>query len=227
EGLMMCVLAPTAAASAVVTMKLGGDGANNTTYVLISSMAVAIIAPLLFPIIHPMPEHPNFWIACWSILKRVMPVLIGPFVLATILHIILPKVHEKLATWHEVSFYLWSLCLVFAAAQTVEALLQEKSQTGIELLLAGFSGIICIILFSIGKHVGGIYGKRISGGQSLGQKNVVLAIWIAQSYLTPIASTGLGAYIIWQNIFNSYQLWKKRQEEQKGNEHPSDFELIP
>ena len=33
--------------------------------------------------------------------------------------------------------------------------------------------------------VGGRYGDRISGGQALGQKNTVLAIWMAQTYLDP------------------------------------------
>ena len=55
--------------------------------------------------------------------------------------------------------------------------------------------------------------KRISGGQALGQKNTVLAIWMAYTYLNPLSSVGPGSYVLWQNIINSYQLWKKRKNE--------------
>jgi bile acid:Na+ symporter, BASS family len=30
-------------------------------------------------------------------------------------------------------------------------------------------------------------------------------------YLNPIASIGPGAYVLWQNIINSYQVWLKRK----------------
>ena len=56
---------------------------------------------------------------------------------------------------------------------------------------------------------------RISAGQALGQKNTVLAIWMAVTYLNPLSSVGPGSYVVWQNIFNSYQLWKKRKSEMK------------
>ncbi|MCD8186314.1 MAG: transporter, partial [Rikenellaceae bacterium] len=52
-------------------------------------------------------------------------------------------------------------------------------------------------------------GDPVSAGQALMQKNTVLAIWMSQIYLSPVASVGPAAYILWQNVLNSYQLWKK------------------
>jgi len=49
----------------------------------------------------------------------------------------------------------------------------------------------------------------------LGQKNTVLAIWMAVTYLNPLSSVGPGSYVVWQNIINSWQLWKKRKNEIK------------
>jgi BASS family bile acid:Na+ symporter len=43
----------------------------------------------------------------------------------------------------------------------------------------------------------------------LGKKNTILAMWMAQNFLHPIVSIAPAAYILWQNIINSYQLWKK------------------
>ena len=58
--------------------------------------------------------------------------------------------------------------------------------------------------------VGGHYGDKVSGGQGLGQKNTVLAVWLALAYMHPIASIAPAAYIAWQNIINSWQLVRHR-----------------
>lgn len=231
ESTMMCLLAPTAAASAVVTMKLGGDGASNTTYVLISSLMVAVLVPLWFPLIHPQGEEIPFWEACWNILKRVLPVLVGPFLLAMLLKRILPRVHDRVARWHEVSFYLWAACLVFAASQMVVAIEESHFGQWLTAILALISAILCVLQFYLGKRLGRHYGDSISGGQSLGQKNIILAIWIASMFLsdgegdTPMAIVGLGTYIIWQNLINSWQLYRKRLQE--SEQQLNHTEMIP
>ena len=75
--------------------------------------------------------------------------------------------------------------------------------------------VICVVQFGVGRMLGRRYGDAAAGGQSLGQKNTVLAIWMAVTYLNPFSSVGPGSYVVWQNIFNSYQLWKKRKSEMK------------
>lgn len=216
ESVMICILTPTAAASVVVTMKLGGDMASNATYVLLSSIAVSLVVPLWFPFINPAMEDISFWVACWSILKKVMPLLLGPFVLAMALKWLLPKVHDKAASWHEVSFYLWALCLVFSAAQMVDAIDRSEVSWLISVLLVVCGVVICLAQFALGHRLGGRYGDRVGGGQSLGQKNIVLAIWISYMFLsrtageTPLVVVALGAYIITQNMVNSWQLYRMR-----------------
>lgn len=216
ESVMICMLAPTAAASVVVTMKLGGDPASNATYVLLSNIAVALVVPIWFPFINPAMEELSFWTACWSILKKVMPLLLGPFVLAILLKWLLPKVHDKVASWHEVSFYLWAMCLVFSAAQMMDAIDRSDAGWGTSVLLVVCAVVICLGQFALGQGLGGRYGVRIGGGQSLGQKNIVLAIWISYMFLsrtageTPLVVVALGAYIITQNMVNSWQLYRMR-----------------
>jgi BASS family bile acid:Na+ symporter len=77
--------------------------------------------------------------------------------------------------------------------------------------------IVCIGQFYIGRKLGGRYGDKISGAQGLGQKNTVLAIWLALTYLSPITSIGPASYIIWQNSINSYQLYLKEKQTMKGS----------
>ena len=35
---------------------------------------------------------------------------------------------------------------------------------------------------------------------------------MAHTYLHPLAALGPGAYVVWQNLFNSYQLWRVRKQ---------------
>ncbi len=74
----------------------------------------------------------------------------------------------------------------------------------------------CLIQFKVGRMLGRRYGDPAAGGQSLGQKNTVLAVWMAQSFLDPISSIAPTAYIMWQNFVNSYQIYKKDRETTKN-----------
>ena len=82
-----------------------------------------------------------------------------------------------------------------------------------EILIALFSLVACSAQFLLGKVIGQRYNARIAGGQALGQKNTVLAIWMALTYVHPIASIGPASYVVWQNIINSWQLWKKNKRD--------------
>jgi len=79
-----------------------------------------------------------------------------------------------------------------------------------EILLAVSALVICLVQFALGHWLGRRYGDESAGGQALGQKNTVLAIWLAQSFLNPLACIAPTAYIVWQNIVNSYQIYKHR-----------------
>ena len=67
---------------------------------------------------------------------------------------------------------------------------QDDSSHWMEILVAVGAMMMCIGQFIIGRAVGKRYDDTIAGGQGLGQKNTVLAIWMAQMYLNPIASVG-------------------------------------
>ena len=75
--------------------------------------------------------------------------------------------------------------------------------------MAFFALVICVAQFALGRYVGRRYGDPVSGGQGLGQKNTILAIWMAQVYLNPLASIAPASYVLWQNLINSWQLWRK------------------
>ncbi len=50
--------------------------------------------------------------------------------------------------------------------------------------------------------------RKITAGQSLGQKNTVFSIWMAYTFMTPETAIVGGLYSLWHNAFNSWQLYR-------------------
>jgi BASS family bile acid:Na+ symporter len=213
EGAMVCFICPTATAAAVITGKLGGNAASLTTYTLLSNILAAVAVPIMFPLVEAHADM-DFFQAFLIILNKVFPLLICPFITAFLLRAFLPKVHAKLLSVHELAFYLWAVSLAIVTACIIDSLVEDGGDVLTEIYVALAGLVVCCLQFFLGKNIGGIYKDRISGGQALGQKNTILAIWMAHTYLNPISSIGPGSYVLWQNIINSWQLWKKRKKDE-------------
>ena len=212
EAAMVCLICPTATAAAVITGKLGGSASTLTTYTLLSNLLAAVAVPLVFPLVEPHADM-TFFAAFLKILSKVFPLLLFPFLLAWFLRLFMPRVHHFLLGFHDLAFYLWGVALAIVSGQTVRSLVNSDAPVSVEILIALAGLITCCLQFFLGKRIGGHYNDRISGGQALGQKNTVLAIWMAYTYLNPLSSVGPGSYVLWQNLINSWQLWKKRKKQ--------------
>lgn len=207
QGGMICVLAPVAMAAVVIGGMLGANVATMATYSLLCNMVIAILAPVML-------TYTGTGVCTFiEILSRVAPLLIMPFAIAQCCRFLAPSCAGWIADHSQISFYMWLLSLTVIIGRTTAFIidLHDASFTT-ELALAGLALLICLIQFKVGRSLGRHYGDPAAGGQSLGQKNTVLAIWMAQSFLDPISSIAPTAYIIWQNFVNSYQLYKKDRE---------------
>ena len=213
QGMMICIICPTATAAAVVTGKLGGNVANITTYTLLCNIAVAFVIPALFPIIAPSANHTSFGAAFMHIMGRIFPLLICPFLLAQLIRWLLPKINAKLTSISGLAFYMWAIALTIAMGMTVRSLIEEPTDTHTLILLSIGSLIACLLQFFTGKAIGKASNDTIACGQSLGQKNTILAIWICTAYLNPVTALAPGLYVIWQNFFNSTQLYLARKKQ--------------
>ena len=227
---------PTATAAPIIAGKMGGSIQNLTTFTLLSNFATAIIVPATFPLINPAADM-SFWSAFLMILQRIAPLLLGPFCLAWLVRIafkwrtkkefVLPV---KLAV---VPFYLWVCSITVLSSVVTETVISNfQYQISNILILLVSSFFICLLQFGLGKLIGYYFPapskgrdyqdvlinpaaapktmagvSSITAGQAFGQKNTSLGVWMANTYLDPLASLGAAAYIIWQNIFNSVQLF--------------------
>ena len=132
----------------------------------------------------------------------------------------------------QIPFYLWVASIVVLTAVVTETTISNfQSQISNILILLVLSFFACLLQFGLGKLIGyklpaaskgtdyqdvlinpaaapktmaGV--SSITAGQAFGQKNTSLGVWMANTYLDPLASLGAAAYIVWQNIFNSLQL---------------------
>lgn len=211
QSALIVVLAPTATAAAVVTRMLGGSVASITTYTLVVNLMVALTAPILFSLTGSNPDM-DFWTSFWYICQKVVPLLTLPLILAWSMQRYTPTVHRFISGFQSLSFYLWAIALTVVTARTVHYLF---NQTDPDWFLNSSIALIALLLcagqFLLGRALGKRYKKTIAGGQSLGQKNTILAIWMAQTFLHPVASLGPASYVLWQNIVNSWQLYKRRK----------------
>ena len=210
QGAMICILAPTATAAPVIAGMLNGNVASLTGYSLISNLTVAVLAPLFFSYIGY--NELAFMASVLEISKRVFFLLVGPFVLGILLNKYMPKTAGIIKKSAGLSFYIWSIALIIVTGKTVQFIIEQgKNNIFIEVLIAVFALLICLLQFIYGRKIGRRFNDTVAGGQGLGQKNTVLAIWMAQMYLNPISSIGPGSYVLWQNTINSYQVWRKRK----------------
>ena len=211
ESAMLCFLCPTAAAAVVFTVKLGGSAASVTTYTLLINFVVAVLAPLVLPLVHPQ-EGVSFLPAFWTISNRIFPVLILPLFAALAVQKCLPRFHRLCAESKDAAFYLWVCTLTLAIVVTTKSLVHDQSpviyQVGIALIaLAG-----CIVQFWMGRKIGLKYGEQVVGGQAMGQKNNVFIIWLGYTFLSPITALSGGFFAIWQNVVNAYLLYRQERE---------------
>lgn len=231
----MCFIMPTATAAPIIAGKLGGSIQNLTAFTLLSNFATAFIVPALFPLIYPAADM-SFWQAFLLILSRICPLLLGPFFAAWLLRIGYKRRTKKEFVLSkgiaQTPFYLWVASIVVLTATVTETVISNyQLQITNMLILLASSFFACLLQFGLGKWIGyklpaASKGKdyqdvlinpaaapktmagvsSITAGQAFGQKNTSLGVWMAQTYLHPMAALGAAAYIIWQNLFNSLQL---------------------
>ena len=213
EGVFICVFIPTATAAPVINSMLGGSISRVETYSLLCNAFVAVTGPVILAAIGEHPEI-EFIDSFKIILSEVFPLLIMPLALALLLRYLFPKVHSTVVQWQSLSFYLWAISLFIVVGSCVSFAIQKwtPDSTWTMLMLGVGALIVCLVQFITGRFIGGKFGDKISGGQALGQKNTVLAVWLALAYLGPLTALAPAAYIAWQNIINSWQLMRKHEE---------------
>lgn len=211
ESLLTCIIGPAATAAPVVTAKIGGNINTMTAFVVLSSFVSALTIPAVFPLLER-GAGLDFWSAFFIILQKLAIVLILPLALGWYMQHFAKRVCAWIVSIPDLSFYLWAAQLSVTSGVTVRNIVHCEAGLSLLLMIAILSLILCFVLFLIGRSVGHHLGDEINGGQASFQKNTALSIWVAYTYLNPMASVGAGCYVLWQNIINSLELWQYRKK---------------
>lgn len=213
EGTMICILCPTATAAPVITAMLGGSIATLVAISILSNLALALAGPAFLAFVNEGTGlEMSFFDAFLIILSKVGPMIVGPMLLAFILLWVAPKAHKSLAEHQSLSFYIWAVSLILVVGRAVTFAMAEPADRVPEMIMLSIlAGVACVIQFWIGRRLGRRHGDRVAGAQGLGQKNTVLAVWLATTYLNPISSIAPAAYVAWQNTINSLQIYRKQK----------------
>ena len=213
EAAMLCLVCPTATAAAVITAKLGGSAASLISYTMLINFSVALFAPFFLTLSNPM-EGVSFLSSFLQIMGKVFPLLICPLIAAELVRKFFPAFHTLLVKkGRNIPFFLWLVALALAIAMTTRAIVNSNVSVLTMAAIALVSLVCCVVQFAYGRFVGRRYGECITGGQALGQKNTVFAIWLAYTFMTPITALAGGFYSVWHNVINTWQLYKKNHSE--------------
>lgn len=179
-----------------------------SSYVLLSSVASALLIPLVFPMLEPTADV-AFMEAFLTILEKVSYVLLLPLVLGWVMQHYAKGVCRRIVSVPDLSFYCWAVSLSITTGITVKNIVHSEASLLMLAAIAVGTFALCWVQFGIGRLVGCYLGERINSGQGLFQKNTALSIWVSYMYLHPVASIGAGCYVLWQNIINSIELREK------------------
>lgn len=205
---MLCMICPTASAAGVITDRLGGNLSTTVSYVVLTNLCATFLIPLVIPVINPSATM-GFWKYVGHIAMRVFPVLIFPGLVAWTLRYTTHRLQRKLMRWAPNSFYVWGVGLCLAMILATKALIESGFGTGILACIMLVSLLCCALQFAAGRKMSRDQVESLTASQSLGQKNTSFLIWLGYNYFTPVTSVAGGFYAIWQNLYNSWEIYRK------------------
>lgn len=210
EGMFVCFICPTAAAVVVVAEKLGGSIGSLTIFTIIANVVTMIIIPLFFPMVERDADI-SFLTALLMLLRNVFVVLVLPLSLALLSRRFLPAWVGRVNRYRNLGFYIWCVNLAIVTGVTLKNISSCTVSGWVLWMLLVTPLFVCLVQFAIGKAIGRRWNDSISAGQALGQKNTVVGIWLTLTFLNPLAAVAPGAYVLWQNLVNNWQLWYKEK----------------
>ncbi len=195
-------IAPTATAAPVVTSFLRGQVDYVVAAFLLSNIGVALLMPTLLPHVlgHPTPE------ACAQVAGTMALVVFAPMAAGWLVRTLHPQAADWPVKLRNVSFGAWVLALFLVTANAADFLRSQATVPHDTLaLIASLSLLVCAANFGLGRVIGGTEHPR-EASQALGQKNTTFTIYLALTYANPLVALGPSFYVLWHNLWNSWQL---------------------
>lgn len=221
QGMMLGGLCPVAGSVTVVAVTLGAKREYTVAYTIVGNLLVCVLAPVMFTFVGNTDgmSAPD---AFFAIFGRIASVIGLPFFVMLCLQLWAKPVADKLKKHSGLAFYIWALALLLTLGQTIDFIfLHGRGKWPTVIALGIGAAAVCVVQLAAGRAIGRRCGDAVAGQQLLFQKNSAMGIWMANTYLNPLASSFLAFYSIWQNLINSYQIWRRGRRSQAFSESSS------
>jgi BASS family bile acid:Na+ symporter len=202
-------VAPTAIAAPVIISFLHGRVEFVVASFLLTNIAIAALLPILMPVVlgHPTPE------AFVQVSGTVGLVVFLPMITAWAVRALYAPAAQWPVRTRNLSFSLWVTSMFLITANASDFVRQHAEIPRLQLgQIALASLLVCAANFTLGRLIGGREFPR-EASQSLGQKNTTFTIYLALAYASPLVALGPTCYVIWHNLWNSWQLHRAAPRE--------------
>lgn len=212
-ALLVIGLAPTAAGAPVITTFLKGRVDHVTVSILLLSPAMALLIPFFLPLVL---SSGAVEIQVLDVLIPVFTVVFVPLVLSFLIKKVMPLAVPYIAKASKVNFYLFLFNVFIASAKATDFIRNDEQANWVSILSIGIGvTVLGLILFQLGERLGAP-DLKLENSMSLGRKNTMFALWLALTFVGPLAALGPMLYILFQNIYHSIAMYQLDQRE-KGN----------
>ena len=211
-------IAPTAIASPVIISFIEGRVEYMVGSVLLTNLSMALVVPLVLPFLLGSAAP----ISVWEVLQPVLITMFVPLILARLVLLFPPGTRAVIHKGKRCSFPIWLLNLFIVCAKAMDFLRNGSAgSTRIIVEIALVSLFICMINFALGALIGGReYWQESS--QALGQKNNSFVIWIALTFINPLVAMGPTFYVLYHNLYNSFQIYLFEKRKPIKNQSEND-----
>jgi BASS family bile acid:Na+ symporter len=197
-----CGITPTAIAAPVIVSFLRGRVDYVVAAFVLTNVGIAALMPVILPIVlgRATPE------AFAQVSGTVGVVVFIPMALAYLIRALYPGATQWPTRLRNASFGMW-VTAIFLITANASDFIRAHTDAPLPTLLktAAASLVVCIVSFATGRVIGGREFAR-EASQSLGQKNTTFTIYLALTYASPLVALGPTFYVLWHNIWNSWQL---------------------
>ena len=211
-GILICLCPPANAAPAMAKI-LGGNPVLMLKIFIVGHLIACFSIPLLFGFVSHSGSLETFRDMAFAIFNKMQSIVTIPLALALGIRSFYPEIADKL-----VRFQKWTVCIWSFAVFVIisNAGYQVRGMQNLDLHIfvgmAILSLVLCVLLFILGYYTEK-NGHPFEASQSMGQKNTVLIILLAQTFAKDLPLVVLGPiwYVIWQNLVLSYMAAKAKK----------------
>lgn len=201
----LCGIMPTAA----VTPVLAGIFKRSIGYVTLAVLLSNLVMALCIPFLLPLLGVRNVSLNTTDLLGPVAVTVLIPMLLAQIIRMFSKATLNRLIKWKNITFWLFIGNVFIAMAKASDYIIREASSWEVLLIAFGIVVVITAANFLFGyliEHK----NFRPEASMALGRKNTMFGVWLAVTFLPPLAVLGPIGYVITHNLWHSFLMSRQK-----------------